>query len=213
MRHAVILGTGGHSRVVLSILASMQSCHSVSLVELGSPRTMERIMGNKVSLNHKDLQKFAGREDIDIFLAIGDNKVRKHWWEIVKNLRLPMPNLVSPHALIDKSAVMGESNVVCARAFVGPQATIGNNNLINTAAIIEHEANIGDHCSLGPSSSISGRSRLGDLCFVGTGAIVIDGISTTSRTVIGAGAVLVKSVTTEGGIYVGVPAKRREGKI
>jgi UDP-N-acetylbacillosamine N-acetyltransferase len=211
VQQALILGTGGHSRVILSILATEYSDHFVSIVELGAPRPHERIMGKPVDVRLTDLHHFRDRDDIDVFLAIGDQNLRKTWWEKIKSFGLRMPNLISPHAYVDETAVLGESNIVCARAFVGPEAKVGSNNLINTAAILEHEVRIGDHCSVAPSALILGRCRVGNSCFVGANATLVDGISVASRTIIGAGAVVIKTVEREGGTYIGVPAKNKEG--
>jgi UDP-N-acetylbacillosamine N-acetyltransferase len=209
MRQAVVLGTGGHCRVILSMLAAGCRHDIMAIIELGSPRPGERIMGALVMPNPDNLPALRGRGDVDVFLAIGNNDMRKHWWEKIKTLGLPMPNLVSPHALVDDSAILGESNVICAHAFVGPQAELGDNNLINTAAIVEHGVSIGYHCHLAPSATIAGRSRLDNSCFVGAGATIVDGVSVASRTVIGAGATLIRTVEQPGGVYIGVPAKRR----
>ena len=137
MRYAVVLGTGGHCRVILSILEELKRHDVLSIVELGAFRPGEFIMGKSVEANPDYLISLSGRSDIDVFLAIGDNYIRKLWWDKVKSLELSMPNLISPNALVNHSASLGESNVVCARAFVGPQAKLGNNNLINTSAIVE----------------------------------------------------------------------------
>jgi sugar O-acyltransferase (sialic acid O-acetyltransferase NeuD family) len=210
MRQAVVLGTGGHCRVILSMLVAGRRHDILEIIELGSPLPSERIMGALVTSNPDNLPALCVRDDIDIFLAIGKNELRKYWWEKVKALGLPMPNLVSPHALVDGSAILGEANVICARSFIGPQAELGDNNLINTAAIVEHEVSIGSHCHLAPSSTIAGRSRLDSSCFLGAGATIVDSITIASNTVIGAGATLIGSVEQPGGVYIGVPAKRRE---
>lgn len=209
MRHAVVLGTGGHCRVILSIIAQ-QACHDVlAIVELGNFRPGELIMGISVTANPDYLISLSGRNDVDVFLAIGDNDIRKDWWEKVKSLDFLMPNLISPYALVDDTASLGESNVVCARAFVGPEAKLGDNNLINTSAVVEHEVCIGCDCHVAPSATIAGRSHLNDSCFVGAGATIINEISIATRSVIGAGATLVEDVDQPGGVYVGTPAKRR----
>ena len=210
MRQAVVLGTGGHCRVILSMLATGRRHDVMSIIDLGSPRPGERIMGTLVIPNPDSLTALCGRDDVDVFLAIGNNDMRKHWWEKVKTLGLSMPNLVSPHALVNDSVILGESNVICAHAFIGPQAELGDNNLINTAAIVEHEVSVGHHCHLAPSATIAGRSSLDNSCFVGVGATIVDGVSVASRTVIGAGATLIRSVKQPGGVYIGVPAKRKE---
>lgn len=210
MRLAVVLGTGGHCRVLLSLLAAAGQHQVLQIIELGAPRPDERIMGIAVTPTAEDLTDLAGRIDIDIFLAIGDNALRQLWWARIKELGLPMPNLVSPHALIDPTANLGGANVVCAHAFIGPESRIGHNNLINTGAIVEHEVVIGDHCHLAPSTTIAGRTCLKDRCFIGAGATLIDKLSVAAGTTVAAGAVLARDVKEANGIYVGVPARRKE---
>lgn len=204
---AVVLGTGGHSRVVLSLLFSQDKHEIISLFELGEFRTGETIMGINVlpfpaSLN--ELKKF---KNLDIFLAIGCNKKRKHFWEIISTEAFNTPNLISSTASIDPSVKLGEANIICSNAFLGPCAQLGNNNLINTGSIIEHEAKVGSHCHLAPRSVLAGRSTIHDSCFVGAGATIIDYLDVVSHTTLGAGATLIQNVSKSGQTLVGVPAR------
>lgn len=208
MRQAVVLGTGGHCRVILSLLAACGQHQVLQIIELGEHHLNERIMGHSITPFASALMNLAGKEDIDVFLAIGDNATRRHWWAKIMESGLPMPNLISPHAVVDATAKLGEANVVCAKAFIGPESRIGVNNLINTGATVEHEVVIGSHCHLAPSSTVAGRSRLEDLCFIGAGATIIDKLSVASATTLGAGATLIRDVEESGGVYVGVPARR-----
>lgn len=206
-RKALVLGTGGHSRVVLSLLFSQKNHEILNLFELGEFRKCETIMGINVlpfpaSLN--DLKKY---KYLDIFLAIGCNEKRKHFWEIISAEGFNTPNLISSTAIIDHSVKLGKANVICSNAFLGPCAQLGNNNLINTASIIEHEAKVGSHSHLAPRSLIAGRSTIHDSCFVGAGATIIDYLEVVSHTTLGAGTTLIKDVSKSGQTFVGVPAR------
>jgi UDP-N-acetylbacillosamine N-acetyltransferase len=208
-RKAIVLGTGGHCRVVLAILRTQALHNEIGIVELGYPRPSEIIMGHAVLYTPEYLSTLACRKDVDVFLAIGDNSIREQWWKRVKKLDLATPCLISQDALIDSSVLMGEANVICSRAFVGPMVRIGNNNLINTGSVVEHEVIIGDSCHFAPSSTVAGRCRIGSYCFLGAGATIIDQIDIASKTTIGAGATVVKSIEQENGVYIGTPSQRR----
>jgi sugar O-acyltransferase (sialic acid O-acetyltransferase NeuD family) len=208
MRQAVVVGTGGHCRVVLSLLAACGDHEVVGLVDLELQRAGEVIMGVPVIGAADCLEGFRGRTDLDVFLALGANETRLAWWHSARNLGLSLPNLVSPRAVIDSRARLGGANVVCAMAFIGPEAVLGDNNLVNTAAVVEHEAVVGSHCHLAPSSTVAGRSRIGDGCFVGAGATVIDYVELAPGITVGAGGTVVRTITEPGGVYVGTPAKR-----
>jgi len=210
MRNAVVLGTGGHARVILSLITSLNAHKLLALVELGVKRDGESIPGVPLIADISFLGCLAEKDETDIFLAIGNNELRSLWWRQVRNLGFCMPNLISPDALVDGTVVLGESNVICPRAFVGPHAKVGNNNLINTSAIVEHEVYIGDNCHMAPSSTIAGRCRLDDYCLLGVGATIINGVSVAKRSIIGAGATLVTNIEQPGGIYIGTPARKRQ---
>jgi sugar O-acyltransferase (sialic acid O-acetyltransferase NeuD family) len=211
MRQAIILGTGGHCRVVLSILMDVGSHHILDIIELAELRSGEAILGFPVNATASDLSSFCTQSTVDVFLAIGSNALRREWWYKVKALNLPLPNLISPHAIVDRYAKLGEGNVICAKAFLGPECKVGNNNIINTGAVLEHESELGSHCHLSSSSTVAGRSCIHDDCFIGAGATIIDNLTVASKTTLGAGAVLISDINHSGSVCVGVPAKNLVG--
>ena len=206
-RRAIVVGTGGHARAVLSILRDAGHHDVFGLVELGTFVPGESIMGFPVCGSADAIPELAAEEAVDVFLAIGDNSTRRGWWERLTAQGIRLPNLVSPYALVDPTARMGSANVVCARAFIGPEAVLGDDNLVNTGAILEHEARIGSHCHFAPSSTVSGRSTVGDGCFLGAGSNVIDRIGVASGTIVGAGATIVRTIVESGSTHVGTPAR------
>ena len=212
MRRALLLGAGGHSRVVLSILADV-GAHSIEgIIDINNSESnlkgsCEFIMGVPVyGLN--TLNDLTGVKDLDIFLSIGDCNLRRQWWDKAFHLGFSMPNLVSPSATIHPSAALGSANIICSGVFIGPEAIIGSNDLINTGSILEHESSVGNHCHIAPRSVIAGRSSVDDNCFIGVGSVIIDGISITRFTTVGAGAVVIKNINSPDGVYVGVPCRR-----
>jgi sugar O-acyltransferase (sialic acid O-acetyltransferase NeuD family) len=209
VRQALILGAGGHCRVVASILKDCDDHEILGIIDLCDPKSGEQIMDLPVIGSAACLEAYLGYKNLDVYLAIGDNAIRRLWWQKVRSLDISMPNLISPSAIVNCYSIMGESNIICAKALVGPEAKIGINNLINTGAVVEHEVLIGDHCHLAASSTIAGRSRVGDECLIGASATVINGISVEERTIIGAGATLISNINEPGGVYVGTPAKRK----
>lgn len=207
MRSSIILGTGGHCRVIVSLLAANNVASSIGIVDLATHVSNERILNIPVIGSIGFLDEVPDRSQIDIYLAIGDNKIRRYWYFKVKEMGFTLPNLLSDSAIIDRHAQLGEGNVICSRAYIGPEVVLGNNNLINTGAILEHEVKVGSHCHFAPTSVVAGRTSIGDDTFLGAGSIVIDGIRVASRTTIGAGATVINSIERSGGTFVGTPAK------
>jgi sugar O-acyltransferase (sialic acid O-acetyltransferase NeuD family) len=215
MRKAILIGAGGHSRVILSILCEIRSHSIVGVVDIGkteldAKNSCELIMGLPV-LSKSALKKFMGCKELDIFLAIGDCSLRSYWREKILNMGFSIPNLLSPNAMIHPSVFMGSANVICAGVFIGPEVRIGSNNLINTGSILEHESFVGSNCHIAPRSIIAGRAHIADSCFVGAGSVIIDNINVADFTTVGAGATIIADISKPNGVYVGVPGRRVEG--
>jgi UDP-N-acetylbacillosamine N-acetyltransferase len=206
-RKAIIIGAGGHCRVILSLLAACGIHEVLGIVDRENTYTEEVIMGVRVIGSINFLQTLTNISDLDVFLAIGDNILRRTLWHRVRALGLALPNLISPQALIDPNASLGSANVICARAFIGPEAVLGNNNLVNTAAVLEHNVKIGSHCHFAPSSTVAGRTIIGDGCFLGAGATIIDKIKLSTEITIGAGSTVIRDISSRG-VYVGIPARK-----
>ncbi len=206
-RQAVVIGTGGHCRVILSLLAACGKHEVLGIIDREMTYVDRTIMGVQVIGAINTLQKLIGIRDLDVFLAIGDNRLRRKLWNKVCELGLTLPNLISPHAIVDANAALGSANVICARAFIGPETMVGENNLINTAAVLEHNVRIGNHCHIGPSSTVAGQSIIGDSCFLGAGATIINKVELASNIMIGAGSAVIHNIPIQG-VYVGVPSRK-----
>jgi len=217
MRQALIVGAGGHCRVILSILMEQATRSVIGVIDINLPLLADDFPNESIMrfpvLSLEALNSFTQPGDVDVFLAIGDIKLRRIWWEKLRDAGFSMPNLFSRHAIVDPTVKMGSSNILCAKVFVGPEACLGNNNLINTGVILEHESSVGDHCHIAPGSIVAGRSHVPDNCFVGAGSVIIDGISLAHSTTLGAGSVLVENIANSHGVYVGVPTRRISGSV
>jgi sugar O-acyltransferase (sialic acid O-acetyltransferase NeuD family) len=206
-KNAVIIGSGGHCRTIISLLKSVYESDIVAILDLSFVEGNELIMDIPVMSADSKLSGFAVKPNVEFFLAIGDNATRKYWWNKLQQLEVSCPNLIAPSAVIDDYSTIGIGNVICANAYVGPQVSLGNNNIINTGAVIEHEVEIGNHCHIAPSSTIAGRCSISDECFIGVGSVVVDKINVVKGITLGAGAVLVRDAVTENAIYIGIPAR------
>tara|TARA_E500000178_G_scaffold352299_2_gene415433 strand:- start:306 stop:953 length:648 start_codon:yes stop_codon:yes gene_type:complete len=208
-KKALIIGSGGHSRVVISIINEASLYDIVAIIDVSSKSSndnSEFIKDIPVS-NVSQLDEYY-ECGIDIaFIAIGDNDNREHWYKKL-NKQFNLPNLISSSASIDKSSFMGNSNVICSNCFIGPDSNIGNNNILNTSSIIEHEVKIFNNCHIAPSATICGRSLIKSNCFIGANSTVIDKVSVAQSSTLGAGSTLLKSIDEENSTYVGSPAKK-----
>jgi len=201
-----IIGSGGHTRSVLSAAKLMDRWNEFKIIDLNFKNQSEQILGVKV-FPVKELPKKLDSVKHNLFISIGDNKKRE---EIFTNFKFNISsytNIIHPKSYIDNHAKIGLGNYFGQFSNIGSEVEIGNFNIINTNANLEHEVKIGNFNHLAPSSCICGRSRLSNNIFLGCNSVIIEKINIAENNLFGAGTVVIKSITKENGKYIGVPAK------
>lgn len=207
----LIVGTGGHARVLAALIARLPQYAVIGALDRSSHRRDETIGQNSVVGTWTDLPSFA-TADAAIALAIGNNTERAEMFARVKTLGFAVPVLQHPLAIVDVTASVGEGAVLCVGCIVGAEAVIGRNVIVNSGAIVDHECRIDDHAHVAPGCRIAGRVRVGERTFVGIGTSVRDQVRIGRDVTIGAGAVVVSDIPDSAMAY-GVPARvqSREG--
>tara|TARA_B100000886_G_scaffold334594_1_gene290349 strand:+ start:1243 stop:1875 length:633 start_codon:yes stop_codon:yes gene_type:complete len=207
LKSNIVLGSGGHSRVILENLLILKR-KNIKIYDFNfSPRQKNIILKKKVS-DFKKLSKKEISMNNNLFLAIGDNVIRKKYFEKFKS-KIKMPNLISKNSSISRYSKLGKANFFNHFCFIGPNSNIGNNNIINTKSLIEHDVKIGSHCHIGPNVKIGGATSLGDNVMCGIGSIIINKVKICSNVIIGAGSIVTKSIRKPG-TYITVKNKLRK---
>jgi UDP-perosamine 4-acetyltransferase len=204
----VIIGAGGHGRVVLEIIRAAASHEPAGFVD-ADPALAGQIIGGLPVLGQANmLGKLRQRGVGGAIVAIGDNRARQRYLELVQEHELEVITAVHPSAVVSPSAVLAAGVVVCAMAVVGTEARVGEGTIINTAAVVDHECVIGRFAHIAPAAVLAGRVRVGERAFIGLGARVIPCLSIAEDATVGAGAVVTRDVPP-GVTVVGVPARAR----
>lgn len=166
---------------------------------------------NQLTVNPFNLP-FMGKGDIldpslTVFVAIGNNDLRKKLYNQAFNNGNSIPTLIHPKAIVSNLAIVQSGTLICASAIINPLANIGTGVIINSGAIIEHECMIGNFTHVAPGAVITGNVNIGELCFIGANSVIKQGITICDNITIGMGAVVTKDIN-ESGVYVGSPAKK-----
>lgn len=208
MKKCVVIGAGGHSRSLCSVLLASDEFDPVMVIDLEFSGEKEDILGIRVGGLLEGLCEDLNNMGIEnAFVAAGDNAMRKELFMELKESKFLLPNLIAKTAIIKQEVHLGQGNVIFDNAYVGPLSRIGDNNIINTGSVVEHECVIGSHCNIGPLAVVSGRCTLENNIYMGSSCTIIDGIGICSHVTLGAGAVVVKDLKSPG-IYIGIPAER-----
>lgn len=198
-KRVVIIGAGGHGRVVSDIVVA---CGDTVIGFLDDSNTTN----NKVNVIGKsaEAEKYCDGET-ELFVAIGNGKVREKIMNSLPNAK--WYTAIHPSAAISPSVNIGEGTCIMPNAVVNNSAVIGRGCIINTCASVDHDDVIGDYVHISCGARLAGTVTVGNGTWVGIGSTVSNNIKIGSDIMIGAGAVVVKDIM-EKGTYVGVPARK-----
>ncbi|MGH7171584.1 MAG: acetyltransferase [Gemmataceae bacterium] len=194
----VVLGGGGHAKVVISTLQA--AGHIVAAVLDDDVRKWgSAVLGVPVVGPIEDAD--ATRYDLGV-VAVGDNATRK---TLSARIRLSWLTVTHPTAYVHSSAQLGPGCVVFAGAVIQPEAIVGAHVIVNTAASIDHDCRVSDFVHLAPGCHLSGIVRVGEGVLLGTGSSVLPGVTIGNWTSVGAGGVVIRDLPDRV-VAVGVPA-------
>lgn len=208
MKPIVVVGGGGHAKVVISILKKLEGYLILGYTDLKDNGPLLDIcyLGSDGGLE----KLAATTKELNVVLAVGQvgfGYHRQKLWHQLQSSPIQFPMIISPNAVVNEGVSVGEGAVVADGAVVNAGVSIGRGAIVNTNATVEHDVTLEDWVHLGPGSTLSGGVTVGAFSMIGAGATVIEGRKIAIGCFVGAGAVVVNDLT-EPGVYVGVPARR-----
>ncbi|MDA7027369.1 acetyltransferase [Bacillus sp. CLL-7-23] len=205
MRKVVVIGDGGHGKVIREIIEELQDTELVGILD-------DKFVNLHVENNlykgpsSAAIELFQVLPGVQFILGVGANTVRKQLFE---RLGLPLESytiLVHPSAVISKSAQIQNGTVVMAASVVQADTNIGAHSIINTGVIVEHDNQIGDYVHLSPGTVLTGEVKVKAGAHVGAGTVVIPGKTIGCRSITGAGATVIDDIPDDA-TAVGIPAR------
>ena len=206
-RRVLILGAGGHGRVVLDILLQAGEHQVVAFLDNNADIHGRRVDGIPVLGSVDELAALAPQHGCDgVVVAIGDNGVRRGAARQVDALGLDLINAIHPSATLAHNATIGRNVVIAAGVVICAHCQIGDSVILNTGCIIDYQTMIGEGSHICPGVRIAGRVKVEPGTFVGIGATVIPKVTLGCESIIGAGSVVIEDVAALATV-VGVPAR------
>ena len=202
----VLIGGGGHCKVVISILKKLDNFEIAGIVD--NYKAGSLISGIKIIGTDDDLRDIYKSGIDNALITVGstkDNTKRYRLFKMAREIGYEFPVIISPEAIVDDVRIE-EGTIVMPGSIINIDSSIGKNCIINTGSIIEHDCKIGNHCHIAPGVHISGVVNIGELSFIGIGATIIQGIKIGKNVTIGAGSVVIKDIP-DNAFVVGNPGK------
>ncbi len=200
----VILGAGGHGRVVAEC-AHSADLHVLGYIDdnpqlIGKPFIGLTVLGTSVRLGDNDLS------DSGVILGVGCNQTRLRLAHHYLDRSRSLPVVQHARSWVSPSATCGAGTVIMANATVQTLSRIGIACIINTNASVDHDCILGDGVHIAPGAHLAGHVTVGSGSHIGIGASVIEGIHIGKDCLVAAGAVVIRDVA-DGQRVAGVPAQ------
>jgi sugar O-acyltransferase (sialic acid O-acetyltransferase NeuD family) len=204
----VLLGGGGHARVLLDCLLVCADTEIIGVLEADPSRVGSVVYGVPVLGNDELLGELVRRGATHFVVGlggVGDNRPRRRLFEAGLAGGLQPLLVRHPSAVVSPRAQVGEGCQLLPGCIVNAGAVLGRNVLVNSAAVVEHDCAVADHAHLATGSRLASSVRVGEGAHVGAGAVVRQCVSVGAHAVVGAGAVVIRDVPP-GVVVAGVPA-------
>lgn len=213
MKDIVIIGAGGHAKVVVDIILKRkkelrEELNIIGFLDDDYKNLKYKKIFNIPILGKINLIKEFKNKDYYYIIAIGNNIIRE---KIVKeNLELKYYTAIHPSAIIGSEVEIKDGTVVMANVVVNSYSKIGKHCILNTASIVEHDNVIGDYVHISPNSTLCGGVKIDKYTWIGAGSTIIQEINIGENSMIGAGSIVLKKINKNIKV-IGNPARKMGG--
>jgi sugar O-acyltransferase (sialic acid O-acetyltransferase NeuD family) len=203
----VVLGGGGHAKVLISLLRKLD-WRVVGYTDeqdrgllLGAPYLGDDSVLPDVLKAHSSCSAMIGLGKTDA------SPRRRELQREARSLGFDMPEIVSLRAVVNEDVELGAGTAVFDGVVVNSGTVVGSACILNTNSTIEHDCRLGDNVHIAPGATVSGAVLVGDDCMIGAGATIIQAVTICAGSLVGAGSVVAADIENPG-VYVGNPARR-----
>lgn len=167
MSPIIIIGAGGHGVSVAEIIQITNDFNIIGFLD--NSHNNHETIGIKNLGPIDNIQHYLS-SDLNVFIAIGNNKIRKLIHEKIKPYDVTFPTIAHPTSVISKYAKLGEGCAIMANTYIGARTQVGAFCIINPGATVDHDCDLHDYSHLGINSSMAGGAKLEEGSWLQPGA-------------------------------------------
>ena len=135
----LILGAGSHGKDIYEIAQSLHIFRDIKFLD-------DKVEGENVIGKCKNVVDFRQKYPC-AFIAIGDNKIRRKYGELLREYNFLLPSMVSPAAFISPTAQIGDGVAILPLARIGDAeikdfSIVASNGVVNSSAVVDKYCHI-----------------------------------------------------------------------
>lgn len=188
----IILGTGGHSKVVAD--AAIASNLTIAGF-LDSDRGSESFFGFPILGDDSKLQEAYFISKYTFAIAIGDPAKRMFLGEKIEKLGGKCPVIIHPSATVSPFSKVEHGAQILSGAVINSDAEIGKFAIVNTSASVDHDCRLSEGVTISPGAHLGGNVKIGRGTFVGIGALLMPNTKIGCSSFICAGSIVYKNIS------------------
>ncbi len=142
-------------------------------------------------LNFDNLEENYSPDQYDLFIAVGNDKIRERLFLSGKKKGFFMANYISTKTILWENLSLGQNVFISEDTGIQPFVKIGDNTII-IGAKIGHHSIVGAN-SLLSTTIIGANVKIGNNCFLGINSSVKPNIEIGERNIIGMGSIITKN--------------------
>lgn len=195
-RRVVMLGAGGHARVLREALDE-QGLEIMGVLDPGLVAAEWSHWDELPVLGDDSWLEQAEATSLQLVNAVGGlpgASTREALFERYQPRGFRFVRVCHPSVLLSRSARLGEGVQLMAGVIVQSGVSIGDNTIVNTRASVDHDTCVGRHVHVAPGAVICGGATIGNGAFIGPGAVIGQGVDVGERSAVGAGTAVVRDV-------------------
>ena len=168
MKKTILIGAGGHAKVVYDVLHKKNKAISGFI----DPSVNEFYALSKLSDDVIDFSQ------ITLSMCLGgvDPQALQRRFKLFRQYQKKSANflsVISDHSIVSNNAKIDEGVFVNNGAVLNGPCEIQALAIINTRAIIEHDVIVGAGTHIAPGAIVLGNCQIGKNCMIGAGAVIL----------------------------------------
>ncbi|MGD6794149.1 hypothetical protein [Metabacillus indicus] len=160
----LILGAGGHGRVVKETANAMRNFGKIDFLDDKSDVAIGKL---------KDYKYFVSNYTYT-FVALGSNELRMQWMEMLNEAGFKISTLTHPTAYISPSATIATGTIVCAKTVINTNVSVKKGCIVSIGALIDHDSVIEEFCHINTGAIIKANSNMKRLKKLDAGMVYSD---------------------------------------